>query len=287
MKYRLTFIAALIAAIAWLAQPSVDAQDKKDKDKQPEEKEVVVNSELNNGDLKDKVLTQSYSKTYVYKMTQGHRYQIDMISKAFDAYLRLEDPKGTQVAADDDGGGMLNSRIIYTPNVTGDFTICAMSLGGGSTGKFTLIVRDLTAPGVKVVKNDGKPIELKNDKGKAAATATLNANDPMYMNKKHKLFHFNMEEGKTYQIDMTSDAFDSYLFLEDADGKLLARDDDGGGFPSARITIKANKTGKHRIIATHFGGGGNLGEFMLSIRQTDGPAPDEKKDAKKDAKDER
>lgn len=287
MKSRLLMVAAFVAAVAWLAQPHLCAQDKKDKEKQPEEKEVVVNSELNNGDLKDKVLTQSFAKTYVYKMTQGQTYQIDMISQAFDAYLRLEDPKGTQVAADDDSGGMLNARIIYKPNATGDFTICAMSLGGGSTGKFTLLVKDITVPAVKVGKNDGKPIELKNEKGKAAATAMLNANDGMYKNKRHKVFLFNMEEGKTYQIDMMSMAFDTYLFLEDPNGTLITEDDDGGEGLNSRITIKANKTGKHRIITTYFGDGGNLGEFTLQVRQTDGPAPDEKKDAKKDEKDKR
>ena len=260
MKYRLTFIAVLVAAIAWLAQPNLYAQDKKDKDKKQEEKEIVVNSELNNGDLKDKVLTQSFSKTYVYKMTQGNKYQIDMVTQAFDAYLRLEDPKGTQVAADDDSGGQLNARIIYTPNVTGDFTICAMSLGGGSTGKFTLTVRDLTVPAEKkVVKNEGKPIELKNDKGKAAATATLNANDGQYMNKA-QVVSLNMEK-QTYQIDMRQHAFD--LFLEDADGKLLP-DDDGGGLKAPH-----HQGQKQASIASspYFGGGGTR-EFMLSIRQT-------------------
>jgi serine protease Do len=96
----------------------------------------------------------------------------------------------------------------------------------------------------------------------------LNANDPLYKNKKHKLFLFNMEAGKSYTIDMKSMAFDSYLYLEDPDGNLLAMDDDGGGFPDARITIKAAKTGKHRIIATYFGAG-NLGEFTLTIKSND------------------
>lgn len=267
MKVRMLFTLALAVGMTWITQPNLGAGDKKDK-KPDEQKDVTVNSELNNGDIKDKVLTQSFCKTYTYKMTQGRSYQIDLISNAFDAYLRLEDPKGTQVAADDDSGGMLNARILYKPTVTGDFTICAMSLGGGSTGKFTLIVKDITVPAVKGA-NDGKPIELKSDKGNAAATVNLDAKDPLYKNKKHKLFLFNMEAGKSYTIDMKSMAFDSYLYLEDPDGNLLAMDDDGGGFPDARITIKAAKTGKHRIIATYFGNGATLGEFTLTIKSND------------------
>ncbi len=262
---------ALIIIAAFGMQTQLRAGDKKDKDgekKTEKNDNITIEAELLNADLKDKVLTQSYCKTYTYKMTQGRTYQIDMISKAFDAFLRLEDPKGTQVAADDDSGGMLNSRIIYKPTVTGDFTICAMSLGGGSTGKFTLLVKDTTVPAVKGA-NDGKPIELKNDKGSGGATAKLDANDPLYKGKKHKSYLFNMEAGKTYQIDMTSMNFDTYLYLEDVDGKLVAEDDDNGGNLNARIRFKANANGKHRIITTYFADGGNLGEFTLTIRQND------------------
>src|SRR5262245_7898095 len=235
MKLRMLIVFALSTGMIGFLQPHLGAGDKKDK--KDEEKEVVVNSDLNNADLKDKVLTQSFCKTYVYKMTQGRTYQIDMISRDFDAFLRLEDPKGDQVAADDDSGGMLNARIIHRAAVTGDFTICAMSLGGGSTGKFTLLVKDTTRPVVKGAK-DGKPVEITNNKGSGEVTSTLDAKSPLRNDKKHQVYLFQMEAGKTYQIDMTSNDFDSYLFLEDPNGKLLAEDDDGGGFPSAKIVIK-------------------------------------------------
>jgi hypothetical protein len=41
-----------------------------------------------------------------------------MISQQFDAYLRLEDSTGRQLAADDDGGDGLNSRITFKPEKT-------------------------------------------------------------------------------------------------------------------------------------------------------------------------
>lgn len=274
MKMRWSFALVLVAA-GCLLQPALTLGGEKKPPQKKDEpaKDVVVNGELTNADLKDKVLTQSFCKTYTYKMTEGRTYQIDLVSGAFDAYLRLENPKGDQVAANDDFGGTLNSRIVYRAPATGDFQICAMSLGGGSTGKFTLTVKDITNP--NVVKNDGKAIELKNVKGQATVNANLAANDPLYKGKRHKLFLFSMEAGKTYQIDMTSNAFDSYLFLEDPQANFLASDDDGGGFPHARITFKANKTGKHRIISTYFGNGN--GEFTLTVRQTDGALREEKK----------
>jgi hypothetical protein len=120
----------------------------------------------------------------------------------------------------------------------------------------------------EIQEGNGKPIELKADKGQVSYTGILLKTDPAYKGgKKHKMFLFNMEAGKTYQIDMTSKAFDSYLHLESPDSKLLASDDDGGGYPSARIVFKASEAGKHRIITTYFGNG--AGTFNLTVRQTD------------------
>jgi hypothetical protein len=98
----------------------------------------------------------------------------------------------------------------------------------------------------------------------------LNQNDAVYMGRMHKVFLVEMEAGKTYQIDMVSTNFDSYLFFESPGKNLLAQDDDGGGYPDARIIHKATETGKHRIIASHFGNGGNLGQFSITVRLTDG-----------------
>ena len=58
--------------------------------------------------------------------------------------------------------------------------------------------------------------------------------------------------------------------FESPEGKLLAQDDDGGGYPSARIIHKATKNGKYRVICTYFSGAVN-GNFNLTVRQTDGP----------------
>jgi hypothetical protein len=249
MKFRMVGLFAMAAAIAVLAQANVGAGDKK----KVAQKDVTINAELNNGDVKDKVRTNSFCKTYTYKMVAGHKYQIDMVSKEFDTYLRLEDPKGMEVAVDDDGGGDLNARIIYKATETGDFTICATTFAPGGKGKFTLMVKEFGGN------------ELKLDNGKASVAGKLAAGDPKYKERNHKPFFVNLVEGKSYQIDMTSTQFDSYLFLEDPDGKLIAEDDDGGGFPNARIVIRAAKTGKHRVIASHFGD--KLGEFNLTIAE--------------------
>jgi hypothetical protein len=131
----------LLTTICLLAHSDLRAQDKKDPPKQ--EGDVVINDEIFNFDTKDKVRTDSYCKTYVFKMTEGKKYQIDMTSAAFDSYLRLENKAGQQVAADDDGGGFPSARIIYLAPKTEDYTIIATTFSSGSTGKFKVTVKEV------------------------------------------------------------------------------------------------------------------------------------------------
>ena len=84
---------------------------------------------------------QKIAKILTVKLQQGQVYQIDHRSRAFDAYLYLEDPEGNVLAEDDDGGGNLNSRIIHEAAKTGNYRLIATSLGGGGLGPFALSVR--------------------------------------------------------------------------------------------------------------------------------------------------
>jgi hypothetical protein len=94
--------------------------------------------------------------------------------------------------------------------------------------------------------------------------------DTVRMGSHRKVHTFKMTAGKTYVIDMiTRDPgknFDPYLRLEDPDGKQVAQDDDGGGFPNARITFTAERGGEYKIIATTFGQG-MTGKYLLTVRQ--------------------
>src|SRR6185295_14069371 len=102
----------------------------------------------------------------------GHNYQIDMMSKDFDAYLRLLDPAGKQVAEDDDGGEGLNARINFKAPEDGNYKIIATTFKPGATGKFVLVTKDKDA--------GNAAIELKNDKGQATYTGNIADGDPLY-----------------------------------------------------------------------------------------------------------
>lgn len=88
-----------------------------------------------------------------------------------------------------------------------------------------------------------------------------------------KIFSFKMKAGSTYTIDLisgdkTGKKLDTFLRLEDAAGKELGQDDDGAGFPNARIVHKAIKDGDYRIIATSFEPN-QTGAFTLKVLEAD------------------
>jgi peroxiredoxin len=74
-------------------------------------------------------------------MKQGKAYTIDMVSKDFDSYLRLLDPKGNQIEEDDDSGGDLNSRIVFNCTKDGDYKIVATTFGPDAMGAYSLTVK--------------------------------------------------------------------------------------------------------------------------------------------------
>jgi len=123
----------VVAALCLSVAPQVVAQGEKD---------FKAEGKLSKDDPKDKLLKNSPVKAYDYKMKSNTIYVIDLKSKDFDAVLRLEDPKGKQVAINDDAPGekTLDSRIVYKAPADGTYKIFATSLDS-KDGDFVLTVR--------------------------------------------------------------------------------------------------------------------------------------------------
>jgi hypothetical protein len=83
-----------------------------------------------------------------------------------------------------------------------------------------------------------------------------------------KVYDVKLTKGVTYNIEMQSSEIDPYLMLEDPKGKKVAEDDDGGGFPNAKIVYTAPEDGEYRVIATTFNAN-ESGNFTLSVRRED------------------
>jgi len=84
-------------------------------------------------------------------------------------------------------------------------------------------------------------------------------------------YFVKFEKGKAYQIDMFTESpqpLDPYLFLLDAEGKVLMQDDDSGGNLNARMIYRTTNGRDVWVIATSAGRAGS-GDYTVTIRQKD------------------
>jgi hypothetical protein len=100
--------------------------------------------------------------------------------------------------------------------------------------------------------------------------------DTVRKNHHAKVHLVQLQSGVKYQIDLESGDgkagphnpgyFDVWLRLEDAGGKILADNDDGGDGFNARISFTAPHSGSYRLIATSFATGAT-GNYTLKVTQ--------------------
>jgi hypothetical protein len=106
----------------------------------------------------------------------------------------------------------------------------------------------------------------------ASATGSLADQDPMMRGNRgpYQVWTLRGKRGQRLMIDMTSSAFDTYLFVRDADGYLIGSDDDAGDQNNARLRTILPRNGNYRIIATSFGATAR-GDYTLAVSEW--PAP--------------
>ena len=84
-------------------------------------------------------------------------------------------------------------------------------------------------------------------------------------------YSFSGTTGQRISILMTSSAFDTYLYLLNPDGSVLAINDDGGGVTNSRIppggSLTLPTTGSYTILANSFDAGAT-GAYSLTLNLT-------------------
>jgi len=101
-----------------------------------------VKDKLTKSDPKDKDRGGTcYFKSFKIEMKAKTTYVIQLDSAHFDAYLRLLDAEGKEVANDDDGAkDGLNAKLVYPCDKASTYTIIATSFAFPDTGEFHLRV---------------------------------------------------------------------------------------------------------------------------------------------------
>jgi hypothetical protein len=230
---------------------------------QPGEKKLELireTGEFTANTPRDKVKKDCPAKLYALKCLEGRTYTIELRSDDFDAFLRLEDPSGKQVAEDDDSGGGKtghDAKIVFTAPKSGTYTICATSFNSDAKGKYTLNV-DHDGKG-----KDAAITYLLDLKGKLTKE---DKKDPTRGGNCYcKTYKIDMKAKMTYVIELDSKDFDAYLRLENDEGKQVAFDDDGAKVGlNAKLIYPCDKAGSYTIYATSFDEAA-VGEFSLRV----------------------
>jgi hypothetical protein len=119
-----------------------------------------------------------------------------------------------------------------------------------------------------LVLGGGGSTSLTLTNGRATVNSALTDSDSFDSRRRPsrcKVYSITLTAGKVYDIGMSSSQIDSYLRLEDSGGAVLREDDDGGGFPNARIVFNCPRTGTYRITCTTFMPA--VGPFTLSVQE--------------------
>lgn len=186
-------------------------------------------------------------REYTFEGEAGQLVTITQVSDDFDSFLRLFGPDGDELASDDDGGGSLNSQISsFALPANGTYTISAESLSGSATGDFELTL-DVTR--VEALETNVTVSGRLSTEGDAVQ------------------YTFTGQAGDVVMIAMTSDDFDTYLYLyAPGQSDAFAFNDDSNGANSLVGPVTLPEDGVYRVEARAYSDGGS-GRFEITLTQ--------------------
>jgi hypothetical protein len=83
----------------------------------------------------------------------------------------------------------------------------------------------------------------------------------------YKEYPVHLEKGRAYLFNLHSPHFDTYLYLQDADGARVAENDDYGGITRSRVLFRPAESGDYTVGVTSFNPQ-ETGRFTLTSYQT-------------------
>lgn len=203
----------------------------------------------------------SFYDCFTLRTEPGQRYQVELRSPDFDAFLALgaADCSGSLDETDDDGAGGTDSRVEFT----GDgrpMTVRANSLSEGETGRYTLSVTAL-GPERRI-----KPASIdwgQTRRGDLSGSDAVADDDSFY-----DCYAFSGTGGQRAVIELASEDFDTYLSLhqgEDCRGAQVESNDDGpDNGTDSRLELSLPATGAYSIRANSLGSG-ETGAYTLTL----------------------
>lgn len=194
----------------------------------------------------------SYYDCYRLQGTAGRPVIVSLASDDFDTYLAVVEGSecrgGDTVDTDDDGGGDTNSRLMFTPG-NGSYSIRANSLRDGETGAYRLSVS--WGPAVVTTVTTATPVASLTVPGYAKGQLGAGdrvADDDSY----YDCYAFDAQAGRTLEIGMASEDFDTYVSLHDGgtcDAEIDSNDDGFEEGTDSLLQHRVARAGRYSVRA--------------------------------------
>lgn len=198
----------------------------------------------------------------------GETITLDLRSSEFDPFLTLYSLSGervTRVAQDDNGGGGLNSRIVYRIPADGEYIARAERRQPGRSGSYTLSLRSTARSSRLGARAEGN----RRIPANAAVPGELDDSDPkMHDGTPYELWTYVGRAGETIRITLRSGDFDAFVSIGTLTNGVFAAlesADDGAGGTNSRLDFTLPFAGEYSIRANSLSPQRPTGDYILRI----------------------
>ena len=203
-------------------------------------------------DKSDETLTSGeFTDTYTVEGVRGEWLVLDLRSDDFDTYLILTAPSGTSEYNDDFEGDVSRSVISTELSEDGEYLIGVTSYHADEEGAYTLRIQsspDMTSTA------SGPRLE----RGELAV-----GDDTLRSGEYADIYAFRGTPGQQFNVDLTSDVFDTYVIVR-GPGDERQENDDTDRPGHSVVSMDLSESGEYRVIVTSYEPG-ETGAYQLSI----------------------
>ncbi|MBW4494366.1 MAG: trypsin-like peptidase domain-containing protein [Oscillatoria princeps RMCB-10] len=207
----------------------------------------------------------SFFDIYTFEGRAGQRVTLEMTSREIDPFLILLNPRGRDVAQDNDGGGGSSARIVATLPASGRYTVIANSSQAGESGAYSLrafagnAAGNAAGAGLDPGPQGTMNVTIQSVLGPGASV--LPSDGSLY-----RMTSFTGRAGQTVTITLESPDFDTYLVIVSPDGKVFKENNNASNNTTdSAITATLPRTGVYRVIVNASDKEGR-GRYTLTIR---------------------
>ncbi len=221
------------------------------------------------------------AEVYVFTGRTGQRAQFELRSNEFDTYLMVLGPTGRHWE-NDDTAGTTNSAIDLQLPVDGSYRVIASAYRAGMSGSFELKASELPDTPILAAMNAIGGSGLGSStasptSGNASPQAELRRGElapgdaTLQTGELRDTHEFTWPAGATFDVSLTSSAFDTYLIVRPPSGDQLDNDDAAPGETNSHLQVHAQVAGTYRVVVTSYRPG-ESGPYELRVTPV-GQAP--------------